>query len=69
MKASIRDVLREAAKEQHPNETFEKALSRTVRKRQGTYQDYIDLIGQVRNRARRDRSSLLDAAKAMAQEQ
>ena len=68
MKAPASQVLREVARDLHPNETFEKALGRTVRKHQGTFQDYRELIDRVRVRARKDRSSLDEAAKALAVE-
>ena len=68
MKAPAEQVLREAARDQHPNETFEKSLSRTVRTYEGTFQEYLDLIEKVRKRARKDKSPLSDAAKALAAE-
>ena len=68
MKASPADVLREAVRDQHPNETFEKALGRIVRKNQGTYRDYMDLIAQVRGRAKRDGQGLVSAAEAISRE-
>ena len=66
VRASPAEVLRETLKDMHPNETFEKALGRIVRKHQGTYRDYRELIHQVRDRARKDRSSLDEAAQALA---
>ena len=68
MKAPPAQVLREAARDQHPNETFEKALARAVKEHQGTYQDYIELIGKVRGRAKNDKTPLNAAAKALAAE-
>ena len=68
MKASAAEVLAEAVRDTHPNETFEKALGRIVRKHKGTFRDYMDLITKVRARARKDDSSLADAAKALAAE-
>ena len=69
MRASAAEVLREAARDVHPNESFEKALSRSIQKHQGTYEDYMDLVGDVRERARKDKTSLGDAAKALAAEE
>ena len=66
VRASPAEVLRETLKDKHSNETFEKALGRLVRKNQGTYRDYRELIHQVRDRARKDRSSLDEAARALA---
>ena len=68
MKASAPDLLREAVRDQHPNETFEKALGRIVRNHQGTFQDYMDLVAKVRARAKREGSSQLEAAGILAAE-
>lgn len=68
MKAPIGQVLREAVRDLHPNETFEKSLSRSVRAHGGTYEEYLDLIGKVRDRARKKRVPLKDAARALAAE-
>jgi transcription antitermination factor NusG len=68
VKASASDLLREAVREQHPNETFEKALGRIVRSHRGAFEDYGGLIERVRQRARRDKSSLATAANALADE-
>jgi len=68
VRAPAAQVLREAARDQHRGESFEKSLSRTVRTHQGTFEDYVELIGKVRNRAEKDGSPLRDAAKALAAE-
>ncbi len=68
MKASAAEVLREAVRGQHPNDTFEKALGRAVRTHGGTFDDYVELIGRVRGRARRDKTTLPEAARALAAE-
>lgn len=68
MRAPPAQVLREAARDLHPNETFERALGRIVRKHQGTYEDYRGLIERVRDRAKQGDLSLEDAAKALAAE-
>jgi len=65
VKASVSDVLREAVRDQHSSESFEKALGRIVRKHRGTFEDYVDLIGRVRRRAEEDRQGLVSAAKAL----
>ncbi len=66
VKASVEEVLREAVRDLHPNETFEKSLGRAIRKHGGTYEDYLDLIRRVRRRAEKDKGSLKDAAKALS---
>ena len=68
MKGSPAEVLREAVRDQHSNETFEKALGRTARNHQGGFEDYKDLIARVRLRARKDGASLAEAARALAGE-
>jgi len=68
VRAPAGQVLREAARDQHPGETFEKSLGRAVKNHQGTYQEYMDLIGKVRERARKDKTALGDAAKTLAAE-
>ena len=69
MRSSTGKVLREAVKEQRSNETFERALSRMVKKHHGTYPEYIDLIGKVRERAEKGRVPLHKAAEAIASEE
>ena len=66
MTAQAAQVLREAARDIHTNETFEKALGRAVRTHQGTFEDYMDLVAKVRARAKKDGTALRDAAKALA---
>ena len=68
MRPSAAEVFLDAIREQHSNETFEKALSRVVRRQGGTYADYIALVGRVRERAARDGRGLVSAAKALAGE-
>ena len=68
MKSSTAEILREALRERHSNESFEKSLGRAVRKHQGTFRDYVEVIGHVRERAGKDKSSLPEAAKALTVE-
>jgi len=68
VRAPAAEVLRDATRNQHQGESFEKALSRAVRKAHGTFQDYVELIGKVRERAKKDRTQLDVAAKALATE-
>ncbi len=58
--------LREALKDLHKNETFERALGRVLRAHKRDYQDYVQLIGAVRERARREGVGLLEAARREA---
>lgn len=66
VKASSADVLREAMRDLHSNETFEKALGRVVRKHGGTFKAYMELIDLVRKHARKHGTTLMAAATAIA---
>lgn len=60
-------ILRQTLKEMRRNETFEKALGRVIRKNGGTYQDYIELVSAVRDRAHKKGRDLLEAAKELSE--
>jgi hypothetical protein len=68
VKASLADILREAVKDQHSNETFEKAVGRIVRRNEGSFQEYLKVIGRVRERAARDGKGLVAAATMFVKE-
>jgi len=68
VKASAPDLLREAVRDQHSNETFEKALGRIVRNHGGLFKDYLQIIARVRKRAKRDGKGLVAAATVLASE-
>lgn len=53
----------EAIKDLHKNETFERALGRVLRRHGRDYQDYLELIGRIRERAAREDVDVLVAAK------
>lgn len=61
-----RGFLQEALKDLHKNETFERSLGRILRAHQRDYQAYVQLIGAVRERARREGVDLLEAARREA---
>ncbi len=61
-----RTILRQTLKEIRKRETFEKALGRIIRKNGGTYEDYIQIVSDVRERAHKKRIDLLEAAKQLA---
>lgn len=56
-------LLEEALKDLHKNETFERALGRILRRHGEGYEEYTRIISAVRNRARRDDVDLLEAAR------
>ncbi|MFQ5986728.1 MAG: hypothetical protein ACE5KQ_05165 [Thermoplasmata archaeon] len=59
-------VLREALKDLHRNETFERALGRILRRHGKGYEEYVEIIGAVRARAKREGIELLEAARKQA---
>ncbi len=61
-----RDIILEAIKDLHKNETFERALGRVLRKRGREYQEYQSLMAEIRRRAEKDHVDLLVAAKLEA---
>ncbi len=61
-------VLREALKDLHKNETFERALGRILRARGVDYEEYLELMGEIRERARRENVDIVEAARREASE-
>ncbi len=68
LREPVTEVLREALRSRH-RESFERSLGRAVRNHGGTAADYIDLIAHVRERARRDRVELAEAARRLADQE
>lgn len=62
MKDSYLDILEEATNEWRKDETFERALSRAVKKKDKEFEDYIEIIGEVRDRAHKEDVDLQQAA-------
>lgn len=63
-----KDVLRLALKDKHPGETFEKAVGRAVRKLKGKYNDYIRIMGNVREHAYSKKLSVEEAARELVRQ-
>ena len=61
------EILREAIGDLHKGETLERAVGRIVRRNGGTYEDYVQIIGSVRNLAAQERLTPLQAARKLAQ--
>ena len=61
------DLLAEAVKDLHKAETIERAVSRIVRRHGGTYPEYLEIIGEVRDLARKEKITPLQAARKIAQ--
>ncbi len=57
------EILREALKDLHKNETFERALGRILRAHGLAYEEYQELMGDIRARAKRENVDILEAAR------
>ncbi len=62
-----RELITEALGDLHKGETVERALSRTLRRYGGTYTDYLEIMGSVRDLAYREKITSLEAARRLAQ--
>jgi len=60
------EVIAEALKDMHQKEPFEKLLGRAVRRNDGKYEDYLRIMGSVRDLAYASKLSILQAAKELA---
>lgn len=60
------NIIREAVRDLHKNETLERAIGRLVRRRRGGYQDYQDIISSIRKLAQKKKIDLIKAAKRVA---
>jgi len=61
-----RRVLREAAGELRRGERFEEVLGRVLRRHEGSYEDYVRLITDVRERANKKNLTPAQAARDLA---
>lgn len=64
MKVAPRKVLEDAL--MYRDERFEESLGRAVRRHGGTYEDYVALISNIREEARRAHTSLRESARTIA---
>jgi len=62
-----RELLAEAVKDLHKEETLERALSRILRRYGGTYDEYIRIMGEVRELANREKITALEAGRKLSQ--
>ncbi len=60
------EVLREAIGDLHKGETLERAIGRIVRRQGGTYSDYVRIMDTVRDVARREELTPMQAARKLA---
>ena len=63
-----KEALAAALKERHPRETLEKALGRAVRNMRGKYEDYLRIIGTVRELAYARGMTVVEAAEAIVRQ-
>jgi hypothetical protein len=61
-------MLSSALKDMHRDETLERALGRAIRKEKGDYKRYLNIIGELRDLARRKRMNLVEAARELIDE-
>ena len=61
-----RELLEEAVRDLHKEETIERALSRILRRYGGTYAEYVRIMGDVRDLAHREKITALEAARRLA---
>ncbi len=62
------EILLEAVKDLHKGETIERAVGRVLRRYGGTYaEDYQRIMGDVRDLARREKITPIEAARKLAQ--
>lgn len=60
------DLIRDALRDLHKNESFERALARVIRKNNGTYRDYIETISEIREYALKRKLDLKEAARKLS---
>lgn len=59
----------DAIKDLHTNETFERALGRIVRNRRMSYENYMDIIAEIRELANKKKIDLVEAARRIVKDQ
>ena len=60
------EILREAIGDLHKGETLERAVGRVARRHGGTYDDYVRIMDDVRDVARRESLTPMQAARKLA---
>ncbi|MEE9224283.1 MAG: hypothetical protein V3U51_06005 [Thermoplasmata archaeon] len=60
------EIILEALRDLHSNETFERAIGRYVRNHKGDYEEYIKLISEIRKLSQKKKVTLLKAAERLA---
>ena len=62
-----RELVAEALGDLHKGEPIERAVGRILRRYGGKYADYIRIMGDVRELARREKVTSVDAARRLVQ--
>ncbi len=62
MNDSYLDILEETVADRRKKETFEQSLGRVVKNKEREFGDYIEIIGEVREKARNEDVDLKRAA-------
>lgn len=60
------EIIWEALRDLHSNETLERAIGRYVRNHKGDYEDYIQLISTIREMSKKKKLTLIKAAEKLA---
>lgn len=68
MDPETESIVREAARTRLRNETIERAIGRTVRRRGLDYSRYIQVMSEVRDLAKKRKVTSEEAADALAEE-
>jgi len=61
------ELLAEALGDLHKGETVERAIGRILRRHGGKYEDYVRIVGDVREAALKAKITPLEAARKLAQ--
>jgi len=69
MKPEATQALGMAISKRRRDDSLEKALGREIRKVKLSYEDYVEIMGMVRDRAHKNKSDPWDAASQILQEQ
>ncbi len=60
------EIIWEALRDLHSNETLERAIGRYVRNHKKDYEEYIKLISEIRQLSQKKKLTLLKAAERLA---
>ena len=64
-----KEVVKEALDSQMRKETFEHAMGRAMRRRGLTYEQYVEVMSQIRETARKSKTKIEEAARFLVSSQ